>query len=528
MIKAQAINAWSKRTLAGKESTMYCYHCGNELAPNASFCGKCGNPVHMSPSSGGQNASYPGSEHRRPILGIPASGAGGSGGDQTSQQYSGGGSSYYGDYQQQQTSHADSYNSAGNQTPRQNSYGGYYNNGGGNQTQQNSYTGTYNYGGNQTSQPGAYGGPYNGGGNQTSQPGAYGGPYNSGGNQTSVPGPAYNAFQAPAAPAVAAPSLPKHLANVGTADTGSGGIRDIYIVDFLVRLFTIKENIPLCIYLLINVVIMGLVCTMFTEGNVLLGMLAGLVVYIISITVTLSPFGEWLLRKRTGCGPITDQNVAARMTPLFNEVYARAKKEYPSLPDDISLFMNEDKSPNAFATGRRTVCITRGLLNMSDDQIRGTLGHEFGHLAHKDTDKVLVISIGNTFITAICILAQIGAFIMEIMMNIFAIFMGRDGIFISIMAAISRILTIVLIGLFMKVWTGLGVLLVNKTSRGNEYQADEFSCRLGYGGGLIAMLQALGGCPKPSGLFAALASTHPDTQDRITRISHLMTVYPNH
>ena len=385
MIKAQAVNAWSKRTLAGKESTMYCYHCGNELAPNASFCGKCGNPVHMSPSSGGQNASYPGSEHRRPILGIPASGAGGSGGDQTSQQYSGGGSSYYGDYQQQQTSYADFYNSAGNQTPRQNSNGGYYNNGGGNQTQQNSYTGTYNYGGNQPSQPGAYGGPYN-----------------SGGNQTSVPGPAYNAFQAPAAPAVAAPSLPKHLANVGTADTGSGGIRDIYIVDFLVRLFTIKENIPLCIYLLINVVIMGLVCTMFTEGNVLLGMLAGLVVYIISITVTLSPFGEWLLRKRTGCGPITDQNVAARITPLFNEVYARAKKEYPSLPDDISLFMNEDKSPNAFATGRRTVCITRGLLNMSDDQIKGTLGHEFGHLAHKDTDKVLVISIGNTFITAIC------------------------------------------------------------------------------------------------------------------------------
>ena len=348
MIKAQAINAWSKRTLAGKESTMYCYHCGNELAPNASFCGKCGNPVHMSPSSGGQNASYPGSEHRRPILGIPASGAGGSGGDQTSQQYSGGGSSYYGDYQQQQTSYADFYNSAGNQTPRQNSNGGYYNNGGGNQTQQNSYTGTYNYGGNQPSQPGAYGGPYNSGGNQTSQPGAYGGPYNSGGNQTSVPGPAYNAFQAPAAPAVAAPSLPKHLANVGTADTGSGGIRDIYIVDFLVRLFTIKENIPLCIYLLINVVIMGLVCTMFTEGNVLLGMLAGLVVYIISITVTLSPFGEWLLRKRTGCGPITDQNVAARMTPLFNEVYARAKKEYPSLPDDIPLFINEDKPPNAF------------------------------------------------------------------------------------------------------------------------------------------------------------------------------------
>ena len=451
----------------------------------------------MSPPSGGQNAYYPGSDHRRPILGIPAPGAGSSEAYQTPQQYSGGGGGYYGEYQAQQNSYADPYNSGGNQAP----------------------------------QPGAYGGPYNSGGNQTPQPGAYGGPYNSGGNQAPQPGTSRNAFQSPAvpaAPAVPAPALPRHLASVGTADTGSGGLRDIYIIDFLVRLFTIKENIPLCIYLLLNVVIMGLVCTMFTEGNIALGMLAGLVVYIISITVTLSPFGEWLLRKRLGCDPITDQNVAARITPLFNEVYARAKKEYPSLPDDIAIFMNEDNSPNAFATGRRTVCITRGLLNMSDDQIRGTLGHEFGHLAHKDTDKVLVISIGNTFITAICILAQIGAFITEIMMNIFALFMGRDGIFISIMAALSRLLTIVLIGLFMKIWTGLGTLLVNKTSRGNEYQADEFSCRLGYGGGLIAMLQSLGGCPRPSGLFAALASSHPDTQDRITRISHLMTVYPNH
>ena len=36
----------------------------------------------------------------------------------------------------------------------------------------------------------------------------------------------------------------------------SGGIRNVYFIDFLCRLFS-KENIPLCIYLVINMVIIG-------------------------------------------------------------------------------------------------------------------------------------------------------------------------------------------------------------------------------------------------------------------------------
>ena len=100
--------------------------------------------------------------------------------------------------------------------------------------------------------------------------------------------------------------------------------------------------------------------------------------------------------------------------------------------------------------------------------------------------------------------------------------MGEDGIFVALMASLSRFMTIVLIGLFMKVWTWIGTALCMKTSRGNEYQADEFSCRLGYGYGLSSMLQALDSSPKPEGLFAALASSHPATEDRITRIQYFM------
>ena len=78
----------------------------------------------------------------------------------------------------------------------------------------------------------------------------------------------------------------------------------------------------------------------------------------------------------------------------------------PLISDSVRLYMNEDESENAFATGRRTICVTRGLLNLSDEAIKATLGHEFGHLAHKDTDRCLLVVLGNTAISGICVFIE--------------------------------------------------------------------------------------------------------------------------
>ena len=42
----------------------------------------------------------------------------------------------------------------------------------------------------------------------------------------------------------------------------------------------------------------------------------------------------------------------------------------PLISDSVRLYMNDDESENAFATGRRTICVTRGLLNMPDEVIK--------------------------------------------------------------------------------------------------------------------------------------------------------------
>lgn len=163
----------------------------------------------------------------------------------------------------------------------------------------------------------------------------------------------------------------------------------MYIVDFFKNLFK-KNNIGTVIWMILNVIIICLVFVFFsgatTAGDVVISIFVGLLAYVSSVAIALSPVGETIMRWQNGCHKVEDSVILARIQPIFEEVYASAKKKNPELPEDIKLYMSEEKTPNAFAMGRHTVCFTKGLLSLSDSDIRGILGHEFGHLAHKDTD----------------------------------------------------------------------------------------------------------------------------------------------
>lgn len=87
------------------------------------------------------------------------------------------------------------------------------------------------------------------------------------------------------------------------------------------------------------------------------------------MVIALSPIGEWILRVQNGCKSISDPADKERFEPLFQEVYSKAKQMNPGLPDNIRLFISNNEEPNAFATGRKTVCVTRGLSIYSDEQI---------------------------------------------------------------------------------------------------------------------------------------------------------------
>lgn len=301
----------------------------------------------------------------------------------------------------------------------------------------------------------------------------------------------------------------------------------MYLVDFFKRI-TRKSNIPVLIYLVLNVFVIAGIVSFILGGGMMpfwQALLIGIVLYTISLLIALSPLGEWILRLQTGCKKIKRVEQTNFLEPIFKEVYDKAKKLDPSIPDDVQLFMNNDEVPNAFATGRKTICVTEGMLHMPADQIKATLGHEFGHLAHKDTDLILVVSVGNLIVTAFIVGIRLVINFFHFMFSLSAVFIGgSEGVFAAILNSVYHaMITAIVVGLTW-VWTKIGVLLVMKASRANEYEADEFSFNLGYGNELCILLDSLSGS-RAKGLFANLVSSHPDKDDRIAKLQELGATY---
>ncbi|MEE0114606.1 MAG: M48 family metalloprotease [Ruminococcus sp.] len=316
------------------------------------------------------------------------------------------------------------------------------------------------------------------------------------------------------------------------------GIPIMYVFEFLKRMFR-KSNTTVVIYLIINyILISAIIGLLFSGGGgigILLGFVVGLVAYIISLALALSPVGEWLLRLQCQCHPIEKLSPELQndILPIFQEVYQQARREDSSIAPDIKLYYTENEDENAFALGRKTIAVTTGGLQnpMFREQLKGILGHEFGHLAHKDTDLLLLITVGNMIITIGITILKIIILAATFLFNAAATIVGwlshgdRDhGIcvfFLKLGTSIASFLSLVFINLFMRLWTKIGQLLVMKGSRENEYEADAFACLLGYGRELYSFFQSMGGEEEVSKL-GILVSTHPPTALRMERVQNLI------
>ena len=291
----------------------------------------------------------------------------------------------------------------------------------------------------------------------------------------------------------------------------------MYVVDFAKNLFKMK-NISIIIYLVINILLYVSLLGGFTDGG-----MAGvaLLLYAVTLCIALSPVGEFFLRLQTGCRKIKRKDYLDRLMPLFEEVYAQAKVKDPTISDSVKLYMSDNLSPNAFATGRKTICVTKGFMGFTDAQIKGTLAHEFAHLAHKDTDFVLLISVGNMLMTVIFVIYRI---IINFFVLLFAsaLRMGFLGSFLT-----SFFINIILT-FFMWLWTKLGLLLVMHANREQEFAADRFAAELGYGDDLCVVLDSFGTAEGESKSFwVQLHSTHPSVDDRIARLQEMGASYTN-
>lgn len=281
-----------------------------------------------------------------------------------------------------------------------------------------------------------------------------------------------------------------------------------YIVDFAKNLSQ-KRNIGLLIYLALNTyIIAGVLSDGFKYPA---GVLAGIGAYILSLAIALSPIGEWVLRKQNGCRPIVRKEHATRLDPLFRETLARARKLNPSIPSDVKLFINDSRAPHAFATGRKTICLSKGFLEYPDEQIKAIFAHELAHLGNKDTDLILLVGVGNFIITAMFILYRAFFYVVSL---------GAAVAHRSFAPVLLNFFVDVMLVGMMSLWTKFGLMLVRHSSRQNEYLADKFAFDCGYGPSLALALDTLDS-RGAKGLWASLLASHPNNDLRIARLQEL-------
>ena len=212
-----------------------------------------------------------------------------------------------------------------------------------------------------------------------------------------------------------------------------------------------------------------------------------------------------------------DEYSAPQFYNMVRELAQRADLPMPRV------YLIDEAQPNAFATGRNpdnaAVAATTGILSLlSAREIRGVMAHELAHVHHRD---ILISTISATMAGAISALANFAMF-----------FGGRD----------SEGRSNPIAGLAMALLAPIAASLIQMAiSRSREFEADRGGAEIS--GDPHALADALGkidayarGIPMPvaeehpataqmmimnplsGGGIASLFSTHPPTEERVSRL----------
>ena len=292
----------------------------------------------------------------------------------------------------------------------------------------------------------------------------------------------------------------------------------MYIVSFFKSLFKLS-NIGTIIFFLLNAfVVVSLLSPIYTEPEEVFVLVC---FYIVCVLFSLSSVGEWFLGLMAGARKMRRADMRNRMLPLITRVHNKALAKSPDMTRIILLKVMYDPTPNAFALGRRTICVTEGLFSLPDEMIEGILAHEMGHLANHHSTIQLAIGGGNILMTFCIMVLKAVLAVTTFIGSLFAF--NRDGevqgcgFFTTIFGLICTLL--------IAIWTKFCMLFLMWSSRANEYVADKYAMEIGYGYELAAALDSIGtGVPQNS-LMKALYSTHPETNDRIGKLQELGVPY---
>jgi len=273
--------------------------------------------------------------------------------------------------------------------------------------------------------------------------------------------------------------------------------------------------------------LLGLLDAIFLVIGLAIGHRTGLIIAAI-IAVLFNAFSYWNSDK-IAVAASRAQEVSPEEAPelhrIIEELAAGSGMPKPRV------YITDDPSPNAFATGRNprhaAVCVTTGILNLvTARELRGVLAHELSHVRNRD---ILTASVAATIALGISVIAQIGQFAL-----FFGGFGGRDG-----EDGESWLTTLLLV-----IFAPLAAAIIQfAISRAREYEADHDGAVLSRDP--IALADALGKlaartqqvpmqvAPAIAPLYIVnpfggrrvsmsnLFSTHPPIEERIARLQRM-------
>lgn len=250
-------------------------------------------------------------------------------------------------------------------------------------------------------------------------------------------------------------------------------------------------------------------------------------IYVFSLVVAFSIVGEYILRFLMNVRRPMTQKEKDYLIPIFMEVYKtvnrKQKRRYTKngykVSKNIGIFISDSMSINAYCFGKRTIVVTKGAINtFSEEQLKGIIVHEFGHIVHGNTKALLFNKIGNGIFSLVFLPIALIFKLTEKGIK----FIDNDNLrfkrvnpTLFIISIIKSIFTV--IQSFLNLFSGI---ILSANSRYCEYLADYYAFCIGYGEELKEALYLISemSFSKEQSINKRLLQSHPLTARRIEKL----------
>ncbi|MCL1914445.1 MAG: M48 family metalloprotease [Eubacteriaceae bacterium] len=129
------------------------------------------------------------------------------------------------------------------------------------------------------------------------------------------------------------------------------------------------------------------------------------VLFYLAILFSFTEKAEILWRFIIGVRPLRTLKEKERLEPIFEAV--KKNSRYRSKTRWAKLFIQETMEINAFAFGWETVVLTRGSIELLNDEcLSGLIAHELGHHANGDASLSLTEAVGNIVVSLFLMLLR--------------------------------------------------------------------------------------------------------------------------